>query len=175
MYTAVGGPSTGASAWRSDRKLRMLASRPRFLADDVLKSIAVPHFVSNQGADCSGLYRTTSATSATSATTSRPVFGGAQDNDVFGNGRVRAPRRRTARVGQSQPHPSRVDLTAAASRTSRSSTPPPRGCSFAADPVVGHRVDRFDRLQSGVVVDQRYHPSTPIALRRSTVVSRAGA
>ena len=63
----------------------MLASRPRFLADGVLKSIAVPHFVSNQGADCSGLYRTTSAT------TSRPVFGGAQDNGVFGNGRVRAP------------------------------------------------------------------------------------
>ena len=63
----------------------MLASRPQFLADGVLKSIAVPHFVSNQGADCIGLYRTTSAT------TSRPVFGGAQDNDVFGNGRVRRP------------------------------------------------------------------------------------
>ena len=70
--------------WSSDRKLRMLASRPQFLADGVLKSIAVPHFVSNQGADCIGLYRTTGAT------TSRPVFGGAQDNDVFGSGRVRA-------------------------------------------------------------------------------------
>ena len=77
----------------------MLASRPQFLADGVLKSIAVPHFVSNQGEDCIGLYRTTSAT------TSRPVFGGAQDNDVFGNGRVRAPRRRRARVGQSQSAP----------------------------------------------------------------------
>ena len=78
-------PSSDAEAWRSDRKLRMLASRPQFLADGVLKSIAVPHFVSNQGADCIGLYRTTSAT------TSPPVFGGAQDNDVFGNGRVRRP------------------------------------------------------------------------------------
>ena len=39
------------------------------------------------------------------------------------------PRRRTARVGQSQPHPSRVDLTAAHSRTPRSRTPPPGRCS----------------------------------------------
>ena len=40
--------------------------------------------------------------------------------------------------------PLRVDLTAAASRPLRSRTPPPARCSFAPDPVVGHRVDRFD-------------------------------
>ena len=38
-------------AWRSDRKLRMLLSRPQFRPDGVLKCIAVPHFVSNHGAD----------------------------------------------------------------------------------------------------------------------------
>ena len=58
------------SQWLSHRKLRMLGSRPRFLADGVLKSIAVPDFVTNRGADCTGLYRTTSAAS------SRRVFGG---------------------------------------------------------------------------------------------------
>ena len=41
------------------RELRMLGSRPRFLADGVLKSIAVPDLVTNRGADCNGLYRTT--------------------------------------------------------------------------------------------------------------------
>ena len=39
-------------------KLRMLLSRPQFWPDGARKCIAIPHFVSNHGADCIGLCRT---------------------------------------------------------------------------------------------------------------------
>ena len=75
---ARGQLSSGSAAavpipdpWRSDRKLRMLACRAQFLTHGVLKRVAVPHFVSNHGADCIGLCRATGAITSRSRRSGR--------------------------------------------------------------------------------------------------------